>query len=50
MPLLGHVKNGVVVAPPKDHLILPGITYDAAFDLAREADLAVEVRPVPKRL
>jgi len=42
------VKNGVVVAPPKDHLILPGITYDAAFDLAREADLAVEVRPVPK--
>jgi D-alanine transaminase len=40
------VKDGVVVAPPKDNLILPGITYDAAFDLAREAALPVAVRPV----
>jgi len=42
------VENGVVVAPPKDNLILPGITYDAAFDLAREAGLPVAVRPVPR--
>jgi D-alanine transaminase len=27
------VKNGTVIAPPKDHLILPGITYDAALDV-----------------
>ena len=42
------VKDGVVVAPPKDNLILPGITYDAAFDLAREAGLPVAVRPVSR--
>jgi len=37
-----------IVAPPKDNLILPGITYDAALDFAREAALPLEVRPVPK--
>jgi D-alanine transaminase len=42
------VKDGVIIAPPKDNLILPGITYDAAFELAREAGLAVEVRPVSR--
>jgi len=40
--------GGIVVAPPKDNLILPGITYDAVFNLAREAGLPVEVRPVLK--
>ena len=42
------VKDGVVIAPPKDNLILPGITYDAAFDLARESGLPVQMRPVPR--
>ena len=42
------VRDGVIVAPPKDNQILPGITYDAAFDLAREGGLAVEVRPIPR--
>lgn len=42
------VKDGVVIAPPKDNLILPGITYDAAFDLAREGGLTVKMRPVPR--
>ena len=42
------VKGGVVIAPPKDHLILPGITYDATFDLAREGGLPIEMRPVAK--
>ena len=42
------VAGGLVVAPPKDNLILPGITYDAVFDLAREAGLPIEVRPVLK--
>ena len=40
------VKNGVVLVPPKTHLILPGITYDVVIDLAREAGLPIEVREV----
>ena len=42
------VIDGRIVAPPKDNLILPGITYDAAFEFAREAGLAFDVRPVTK--
>ena len=42
------VRDGVIVAPPKDHQILPGITYDVAFELAREGGLPIEVRAVPK--
>ena len=37
-----------LLAPPKDQLMLPGITYDAAFEVAREGSLAVEVRPIPR--
>ena len=33
------VIDGTIVAPPKDNLILPGITYDAAYEFAREAAL-----------
>jgi len=40
------VTRGVIVAPPKDNLILPGITYDAAEEFAREAGLPFEMRPV----
>ncbi|MEP6941797.1 MAG: D-amino acid aminotransferase [Betaproteobacteria bacterium] len=40
------VKNGTIVAPPKDNLILPGITYDATFDLARAGGMTLTVRPV----
>jgi D-alanine transaminase len=42
------VRDGVIVAPPKDNQILPGITYDVAFELAREGGLPIEVRPVAK--
>jgi len=42
------VRGGVIVEPPKDNQILPGITYDVAFELAREGGLPIEVRPVPK--
>ena len=42
------VRDGVIVAPPKDNQILPGITYDVAFELTREAGLPIEVRAVPK--
>ena len=42
------VIGGVVIAPPKDNLILPGITMDATFEFARDAGLSCEVRPVTK--
>ncbi len=42
------VSGGVIVAPPKDNLILPGITYDAAEEFAREAGLPFEQRPVAR--
>jgi D-alanine transaminase len=42
------VRDGVILAPPKDNQILPGITYDAAFELARGGGLALEVRPISR--
>ena len=40
------VKNGVILATPKDHLVLPGITYDVVIELARAHGLPLEVRPI----
>ena len=40
------VKDGVILAPPKNNLVLPGITYDVVLELARAHGLAHEVRPV----
>jgi D-alanine transaminase len=40
------VIGGTIVAPPKDNLILPGITYGAVYDFAREAGMPFEIRPV----
>jgi D-alanine transaminase len=37
-----------IVAPPKDNLILPGITYGAAYEFAQEAGIAFDIRPVQK--
>lgn len=42
------VHDGVIVAPPKDNQILSGITYDAAFELARGGGFAVAIRPIPR--
>jgi D-alanine transaminase len=42
------VKDGTIIAPPKDNLILPGITYDAALELAREGGLPLKIRPVTR--
>jgi D-alanine transaminase len=42
------VRNGTVLAPPKNNLILPGITYDAALELTRAAGVPLEVRPVTR--
>jgi D-alanine transaminase len=40
------VKDGVVAAPPRDHLILLGITYDLLTRLAAEGTLRLEIRPI----
>jgi len=40
------VKGGVVAAPPRDNLILLGITYDLLVRLAAEGAVKLEIRPV----
>ena len=40
------VKNGTLLAPPKDHLMLPGITYDVVLELAKSAGIPHEVRRI----
>lgn len=42
------VRNGVILAPPRDNLILHGITFDLAIELARAAGLPLEVREVKR--
>ena len=39
-------NNGVILAPPKNNLVLPGITYDVVLELAKANGLAHEVRAV----
>lgn len=40
------VRDGVVLTPPKDNLVLPGITYDVVIEIARAREFQLEVRPV----
>ncbi len=40
------VKNGAILAPPKNNLVLPGITYDVVLELAQANALRYEVRPI----
>lgn len=40
------VKQGVLLAPPKDCFMLPGITYDVVLELAAAHGLPAQVRPV----
>jgi len=40
------VKDGVILAPPKSHLILPGVTYDVVLELAAANGIPTQVRPV----
>ncbi|HYP68179.1 MAG TPA: D-amino acid aminotransferase [Thiobacillaceae bacterium] len=37
------VKDGVVLAPAKDHRVLPGITYDVVLELAAENGISSKV-------
>ena len=40
------VKDNVLLAPPKSHLMLPGITYDVILELAATNQIAHEVREI----
>ncbi|MDD3883839.1 MAG: D-amino acid aminotransferase [Gallionella sp.] len=42
------VKDGVLLAPPKDHLMLPGITYDVILEMAEANAIPCEVRRIAK--
>ena len=42
------VKNGTLLAPPKDNLMLPGITYDVILEIAAANGIPCEVRKVMK--
>jgi len=37
------VENGVILAPPKDHHMLPGITYDIVLELAEANYMPIEI-------
>ena len=41
------VRDGRVIAPPKDNLILPGITYDATLEVAKSVGVVLDVRAIP---
>jgi D-alanine transaminase len=40
------VKNGKILAPEKNNLVLPGITYDVVIELARANGIPCEMRQV----
>jgi D-alanine transaminase len=45
---IAAVKNGVILCPPLDNLILPGITYELMIELARNAGIPLEIRRVSR--
>ncbi len=40
------VKDGRLLAPPKNHLMLPGITYDVVLEIAEANRLPIELRQI----
>ena len=42
------VKNGVVMGPPKDHLVLEGIRYGAIEELCAQEGIGFELRRIPR--
>ena len=42
------VKNGTLLAPPKDNLMLPGITYDVVLEIASTHQIPYQVRKIAK--
>ena len=46
---IAAVKNGVILCPPMDNLILPGITYELMIELARKNKLPLQIRRVSRK-
>ncbi|MBL0122147.1 MAG: aminotransferase class IV [Betaproteobacteria bacterium] len=46
---IAAVKNGVILCPPMDNLILGGITYELMIELARKHSMPLEIRRVHRR-
>ena len=46
---IAAVKNGVILCPPLDNLILPGITYELMIELAQKTNMPLEIRKVSRR-
>lgn len=44
------VKDEVIYAPPKNNLMLPGITYDVVLELAEQNGVQSHIGAVPERL
>ena len=42
------VKNGKVMAPPRDHLVLEGIRYGLIEEICRATGIEFELRPIPR--
>ncbi len=42
------VKNGKLIAPPKDNLMLPGITYDVVLEISAAHGIPHEIRKIAK--
>ena len=42
------VKNGTLLAPPKNNLMLPGITYDVVLEIAKGNNIPYQVRKILK--
>ena len=43
------VRNNKMLAPPKNHLILPGITYDVVLELAAAKGISIELRAIAEQ-
>jgi D-alanine transaminase len=42
------VKNGTILATPKNNLVLPGITYDVVVEIAQQSGMPLQARPIPE--
>ena len=42
------VKHGILLAPPKNNLMLPGITYDVVLEIAKVNHIPYQVRKILK--
>jgi D-alanine transaminase len=43
------ISEDILLAPPKNHLILPGVTYDVVLELAQTHKIPHEIRPIPEQ-